>query len=105
MILTSKTGCTTLKSSSPSPWYTTTGGIEQSIEQNGLTIAGLHHATLYVGCTGQGYPGPQMVNPKFGVEQASYKQFLCSIQLSGSTVNLIHVQTGNAHSYTWQQVG
>ena len=85
------------------PTYLTTGGIEEAIEQNGLNIDGVNHSTLYVGCTGQGYPGPNMTDLKFEVSEPSYDKFLCAITLAGSSVSLIHIQMGN-NSYAWQAI-
>lgn len=91
--------------SAASPTYLTTGGIEEVIEQDGLRTAnGVHHATLYVGCSGQGFPGARMVDPKYGVPEPSYDQFLCAISLSGSPINLIHVQMTH-DGYSWQSIG
>jgi hypothetical protein len=84
--------------------YITTGGIEEAIEQNGLTVSGIRHATLYVACEGQGVPGANRIDPKFGVSEPSYAQFACTITLSGSSVNFIHIQMGH-EDYTWQVIG
>ena len=87
------------------PPYITTGGMEQALEQNGLTVSGIHHATLYAGCTGQGYQGRQMTDPKIGIAEPSYRQFLCLMQVSGSPITAIHTQLTTGGGYTWQAVG
>ena len=53
----------------------TTGAMEQNIEQGGLTFSGVRYTTLYAGCSGQGFPGPDSIDPKFNVEQPTYVQF------------------------------
>jgi hypothetical protein len=85
--------------------YLTTGAMEQSLEQTGLTVNGVHHATLYAACTGQGVPGPNKQDPKVGDQEPSYKQFLCLTQLSGSNINLIHIQMQSGTRFTWTVVG
>lgn len=46
-----------------------------------------------------------MLDPKLGIKQPSYKQFLCTIQLLGSTISLIHIQTGSGTSSKWTVLG
>jgi hypothetical protein len=81
-------------------WYTTTGGIEQALEQNGV----FGHRTLYAGCVGQGYPGRNMIDPKFGFPDKSYSKFLCIVTLSGSSISEISVWTVAGNRYRYQKV-
>jgi hypothetical protein len=75
------------------------------IEETGLVIGGVRHTTLFIGCSGQGYPGRRMIDPKFGISQPSYRQFLCLIRLSGSAINEIHIRTTSRGHFVWYVLG
>ena len=40
-----------------------------------------------------------MTDPKIGVKERSYRQILCTVQLAGSTVSLIHIQMTSSSSF------
>ncbi len=79
--------------------------MEEVLEQYGLTISGVNHATLLASCSGQGFPGPDMVDPKLGIAEPTYLKLLCFVQLSGSSVSAIHVQLLSGGKFSWQAVG
>jgi hypothetical protein len=74
------------------PTYLTTGGIEQLLVHDGATVNGIHYASRAAACHGSGAPGPLQVDPRVGASKPSYKEFLCSVSLVGSHVNLVAIE-------------